>query len=52
MPSITPVLIYRALSDVLSAKDLTLPSKATNSKRYTYPNVHSIIYNSQDMEAT
>ena len=24
----------------------------SNSKRYMHPNVHSIIYNSQDMEAT
>ena len=28
-------------------------TKNINSKRYMYPNVHSsIIYNSQDMEAT
>ena len=28
-------------------------NKNTNSKRYTYPNVHSSsIFNSQDMEAT
>ena len=37
----------------IASQHVSRKDENSNSKRYTYPNVHcSIIYNSQDMEAT